>query len=214
MDTKELILQEKIVAIVRGIAGDRILHTAKALHEGGIRLLEVTFNQSSPTGVEDTARAIQELTAHFGDAMCIGAGTVITSEQLRAAHEAGAKYIISPHMDVGLIQDTKRLGLVSMPGCFTPSEIVAAWNAGADIIKLFPAGVLGTGYIKAIRAPISHIPLMAVGGVNEDNLQDFCKAGIVGFGIGSNIVKESLINEGRFAEITQLAKRFLARLNG
>jgi 2-dehydro-3-deoxyphosphogluconate aldolase / (4S)-4-hydroxy-2-oxoglutarate aldolase len=201
MDSKktiQAILDHKIIAIVRGIAGERIVQTAKALRAGGIRLVEVTFNQSSASGLQDTANAISSLCELFGDDMFIGAGTVMSEEQLSAAHAAGAKYVISPHMDVKLIANTKKRGLVSIPGCFTPSEIVAAHAAGADFVKLFPAGIMGVPYIKAIRAPISHIPLLVVGGVDESNMNDFMAAGVAGFGIGSNIVKESMINAGRF----------------
>ncbi len=210
--TISTILENKIIAIVRGIAGDRILNTAKALYAGGIRAIEVTFNQSSSTCVEDTSNAIEALCSEFGECMCVGAGTVISQEQLYAANKAGAKYIISPHLDLEIVRETKKLGLVSMPGCFTPSEIVAAHAAGADIIKLFPAGVLGIPYIKAIRAPISHVPLAAVGGVDENNIKDYMGAGISCFGIGSNIVKESLIKDGQYDEITELAKKFVSQV--
>lgn len=211
--TLKAIYENKIITIVRSIAVDLIVPTVKALVYGGIRFIEITFDQSSATGIEDTSLAIKSLSALFGEDVYIGAGTVATEAQLYAAYEAGAKYIISPHTNIELIQNTKKLGLISIPGCLTPSEIFSAYEAGADIIKLFPAGILGIPYIKAIRAPISHIPMAVVGGIDENNIKDFYNAGIKVFGIGSNIVKESLINAGRFDELTELAKLFVSKLN-
>jgi 2-dehydro-3-deoxyphosphogluconate aldolase/(4S)-4-hydroxy-2-oxoglutarate aldolase len=206
------IKEHKIIAIVRGVALDDIVPAAQALKQGGIRLLEVTFNQSSSTGEQDTEEAIRRLCGMFGDEMIIGAGTVVSERQTVIAVEAGAKYIISPNTDAAVITKTLELGAVSIPGALTPTEVTHAYALGAHFVKLFPAGNLGIGYIKAIRAPLSHIPLLAVGGVNETNLIDFFKAGINGVGVGANIVNNKLISGKRFDELTALARLYTSQL--
>lgn len=212
MSNQELIAklkEKKIVAIVRGLPVETVLNVTKALYDGGIRFVEVTFNQSSSTCLEDTGNAIRAICEHYTD-LHVGAGTVISEEQLMTAYNAGAKYIISPNMDTELIRKTKELGLLSMPGAMTASEIVTAYKAGADFVKLFPTDNLGAGYIKAVRAPLSHIPMLAVGGVNDENMADFYKAGACGFGIGGNIVNKKLVESGDFAGLTALARRYVA----
>ena len=208
MNTKEIINANKVIAIMRGVAKEKAADAARALYEGGIKLVEVTFNQSSPTCIEDTTDSIKSIIDAMGDKMCVGAGTVMTVEQVQAAVNAGAKYIISPNTDREVIEETKKLGAISMPGAFTPSEAVSAYKMGADYVKLFPAGLLGIPYIKAIKAPISHIPLMAVGGIDADNLGDFLATGINGVGVGSSLVNLKLINAGKWDELTELAKKF------
>ncbi len=211
MNTKQKINANKVIAIVRGVEPSKITDMAKALYAGGIKLVEVTFNQSSATCIQDTAGSIKSIYDAMGDKMCVGAGTVMTKEQVRAAVDAGAKYIISPNTDMEVIEETKKLGAISMPGAFTPSEAVSAYKMGADYVKLFPAGLLGIPYIKAIKAPISHIPLMAVGGINADNLADFLATGINGVGVGSSLVNLKLINDKKWDELTELAKKFAIR---
>lgn len=208
----ECIEKNKIIAIARNVKVELVVPTAQALYDGGIRLIEVTFNQSSPNGLTDTVQSIKALCSAFGDKLCVGAGTVMSIEQVQAAYDAGAKYIISPHTDADIIKKTKSLGIVSIPGALTPSEIVMAHNAGADFVKLFPAGNFGLEYIKAVMSPINHISMLAVGGVDEKNIKDFLKIGLKGVGVGSNIVKSSLINEGKFDELTKLAELYTTAL--
>ena len=208
----ECIEKNKIIAIARNVKVELVVPTAQALYDGGIRLIEVTFNQSSPNGLTDTVQSIKALCSAFGDKLCVGAGTVMSIEQVQAAYDAGAKYIISPHTDADIIKKTKSLGIVSIPGALTPSEIVMAHNAGADFVKLFPAGNFGLEYIKAVKSPIIHISMLAVGGVDEKNIKDFLKIGLKGVGVGSNIVKSSLINEGKFDELTKLAELYTTAL--
>ena len=208
---KELVQQvikEKLIVIVRGLPNEEILNTVEALRLAGVKFVEVTFSQNSPTCVEDTYRAIRYISENFKDIL-VGAGTVLTEEQLEAAYSAGAKYIISPNTNVSIIQKTVALGMMSMPGALTPTEIVTAYEAGASFVKLFPVDSLGPDYIKAVRAPLSHIPMTAVGGVNLDNLGTFYKAGVSGFGIGGNIVDKKLIASGDFAGLTRLAKNYV-----
>ncbi len=205
---KKIIHENKIIAIFRGVDKSKIINTAIALYDGGIRLIEVTFNQSSKTCIEDTANSIKAICDEMGDKMCVGAGTVMNEEQVVAAIDAGAQYIISPNTDKAVIEKTKELGAISIPGAFTPTETVDAYKMGADYVKLFPAGILGIDYIKALRAPISHIPVMAVGGINGDNFNEFIDVGVSGVGIGSSLVNLKLINEGRFDELSELARQF------
>lgn len=211
-NTLEQIKREKIIAIVRGISNDKIVALAKALSDGGIKCIEVTFDQSSPEGIAETVRSIQLLSEMDG-AVCVGAGTVMTPEQVRMAYEAGAKYIISPNTDEEVIKETKRLGLISIPGALTPTEAAFAYNCGADIVKIFPGGLLGTAFIKALKAPLSHIPFTAVGNVNQHNCAEYIKAGCVGVGVGGSLVSKDLVNEGRFDEITAIAKEYIDALN-
>ncbi|MGV8979737.1 bifunctional 4-hydroxy-2-oxoglutarate aldolase/2-dehydro-3-deoxy-phosphogluconate aldolase [Clostridium sp.] len=206
------IKENKIIAIVRGIDQDKILKTAEALYSGGISLVEVTFNQSSPNGNKETLDAIKSISVNLGDKICVGAGTVMTVEQVELAVKAGAKYIISPNFDKEVVAKTLELGAVSMPGVITPSEIADAYKAGANFIKIFPAGNFGADYIKSIKAPINHIPMLAVGGIDLNNLKEYMDTGIVGVGLGSSLVNKKLINEGSFDELTELAKKFVLQL--
>ncbi len=208
--TIQWIQEQKLIAIVRGIDKKDILPTANALYEGGIRLMEITFDQRHPEQFCDTCDMIRLVADAMHGKMIVGAGTVLSPHQAEIAVDAGAAYLISPHTDPAVIARTVELGAVSMPGCMTPSEAVAAYQAGADFIKLFPAGTLGTDYIKAIKAPLSHIPMLAVGGVDEHNISAFLKAGCVGVGIGSNLVNPKWTKEGRFDLITEAARKFYA----
>ena len=202
------IFEGKIIAIVRGIHSDEVVGLAKALLKGGISCIEVTFDQSSKEKAEDTLKAIANIRQALGDQVCVGAGTVMTVEQVDAAAAAGAEYMISPNTKAAVIARTKELGKISIPGAMTPSEVADAYEMGADIVKMFPAGILGPGYIKAVKAPLKHIPVAAVGGVNPGNCADFIRAGAVGVGVGGNLVSPQLVKEGRFDEITAIAQSY------
>ena len=202
----ERIEKEKLIAIVRGVSADRCSKVANALYVGGVRLMEITYNQKEPASWQQTAETIGALTGEFGDKMFFGAGTVTSVELVELTHAYGGKYIISPDTNVDVIKRTVELGMVSLPGAMTPTEVMTARAAGADFVKLFPAGDLGVGYLKAIRAPISHVKLMAVGGVNESNAADFLRAGAVGLGIGGNFAKKAWIDAGEFDKLTEAAK--------
>ena len=208
MTPLEYVKERKIVAIVRGLSPEYLIRLGHAFEEGGIGLMEVTYNQSAPETWKDTARGIEAVEKEFGDRLLVGAGTVITLEQVSMTYNAGGHYLVTPTTQPEIIRAGKALGLGLYPGAFTPSEILAAYDAGADAVKVFPASCLGPGYIKAIRAPLSHIPLMAVGGVNEKNAADFMKAGCVGLGVGGNLVNKEWIRNGEWEKITALAKEF------
>lgn len=214
MTTKEFIVRHKIIAIYRKIYGDTLKRLADALQAGGIRMMEVTFDQQDPDCVAKTAESIRMLADTFGDSMQFGAGTVLTTEQVRAAREAGGRFVISPNTDPEIIRRTKELGLVSIPGAMTPSEIMTAHNNGADFVKLFPSGALGFRYIKDILAPISHVKLIATGGVSEDDLGQYLALGFAGAGVGGRLADKKLIAEGNFPELTERARKFVAIAQG
>lgn len=212
MNTIEYIKKHKIIAIARGVSKDEIIQTARALYDGGIRLLEVTYNQKNPDCIKETPHMIEKLCDEFGDKMKIGAGTVMNIEQTEAAISAGAQYIISPNTSIKVIEKTRQLGAISMPGALSPSEIVNAYEMGGQMIKIFPAGNIGIPYIKSLIGPLSHIPLLAVGGVNADNLMDFLNIGLVGAGIGSSLVNLNLIKNNDYDKLRTLANIFASQI--
>lgn len=203
--------ENRIIVALRGIGQEEVLPAVQALYEGGIRMLEVTFNQSSPQRCRETHDMIALLKKEMGDRMHIGAGTVMSTEEVKAAYDAGAAYILSPNLDFEVAEEAKRLGMGLVPGVMTPTEIAAAYKAGADMVKLFPSGFLGLDYIKAVKAPISHIPILAMGGVNAENLREFLSV-VDAVGVGSAIAKTALIREGKFAELTELARTYTSQL--
>ena len=209
MTPLEYVQQRKVVAIVRGLAPEYIVRLGHAFEEGGIGLMEVTYNQRAPETWADTARAIEAVEKEFGDRLLVGAGTVITLEQVRMTYDAGGHYLVTPSTQPDIIRAGKALGLGLYPGAFTPTEILEAYNAGADAVKVFPAGSLGPGYIKAVKAPLSHVPLMGVGGINDKNAGEFIKAGCVGVGVGGNLVNKEWIENGEWDRITDLAKAYM-----
>ena len=208
MTALERIEQEKLIAILRGIPEDKILNLASALHRGGISLIEVTFDPKDAENAE-TRTAIRRIREAFSGEVCVGAGTVLTVKQVRDAAEAGAEYIISPNVSEAVIRETKRLGLLSVPGALTPTEIQAAHEYGADFVKLFPVSNLGPAYVKAVAAPLSHIRLLAVGGVKPDNIRDFLAAGACGVGAAGNMVNREWMNNGEWDKITASAGEFV-----
>ncbi len=211
---KNVIESEKIIVIVRGIDSDKLLPLAEAMYEGGIRLLEITYSADGKVSDEQTAKNIEMLAKNLSGKMYIGAGTVLNERQVELTAKAGGKFIISPDTDCAVIKKTKELGLISMPGAVTPSEIKQCHLAGADYIKIFPAVNLGPEYIKAVRAPLCNVKYLAVGGINTDNIKDYLSVGVSGFGIGGNIVSKKQVDAGNFAEITALAKKYVSAVHG
>ena len=209
MTPLEVVKEEKIIAIVRGLPPRHMLHLGHALEEGGVCMMEVTYNQSAPETWGDTAAAIEALAKEFGERLTVGAGTVIRPEQVRMTYDAGGCYLVTPATQPEIIRMGKALGLGLFPGAFTPTEILAAYEAGADGVKVFPASALGPSYIKAVRAPLSHIPLLAVGGINEKNAAEFLRAGCVGLGVGGSLVNKQWIADGEWDKITALAKEYV-----
>ena len=206
------ILKHKIIVIARGLTKEELLNTAEAMYQGGIRLMEVTFNACGDPSDAETAANIAMLAEHFQGKMHIGAGTVLRPEQVELAARAGAEYIISPDARREVIEKTRELGLVSLPGAFTPTECTMAWDFGADFIKIFPNSELRPSYIKALKAPLSHIRFLAVGGVNLQNLHEFMEAGACGIGIANGIIDKKMVKNGDYAGITALARQFTEQL--
>ena len=209
----EKIYENKIIAIIRGMDKEKTVKIAKALYEGGIRFVEVTFNQKNPEKFCETADCIRAIREEMGDKMYVGAGTVTSTALVDMAAAAGALYIISPDTDVEVIHRTRELGLVSMPGAYTPTEAKIAYNAGADFVKLFPCVGDGPGYMKAVCAPFNHIPFLAVGGVDVNNAADYIKAGAVGLGVGSSLAKKAWVDASEYYKITEEAKKMIENMN-
>ena len=213
-DLCALLHQKKLISIVRGVPTEKIVKVADAIYRGGFRFLEITFDQSGKIPNEVTAEQIRVVREAFEGRLHVGAGTVMTEKQLELAIAAGAEYIISPNVDVDIIRATKAAGLLSIPGAFTPSEIATAHRAGADFVKIFPADCFDLHYFKAIRAPLNHIPLLAVSGVSPDNLGDYLNAGMAGAGIGSVLVKKEDVASENYDAIAQRAARYVAVAEG
>ncbi len=209
----DAVRREKLVVIVRGIARENLIPLAEAMYKGGVRLLEVTFSQNGKVSDEDTAENIRLLAEAMKGKMYIGAGTVTSPKQVELVKQAGGLFIISPDTCEEVIKATRARELVSMPGALTPTEAMTAHRAGADFVKLFPILDLGPDYVKAVRAPLSGIEFLAVGGVDLSNIKDFLKVGVSGFGIGSGIVKADLVKAGKYDEITQMAKDYVAAVS-
>ena len=169
-------------------------------------MFESTFDHRREDCVAENAEKISAIVAALGDRMAVGAGTVLTVDEVRAAHDAGASFIVSPDTDPDVIAETKRLGMASIPGAMTPSEIKRAWMAGADIVKLFPADDLGYHYIQNLRGPLPHIPLMATGGVNPETIPEFLSRGIVAVGTGITVFRPDLVAAEDYEGIKALAK--------
>ncbi len=206
------ILKHKIIAIVRGVEKEKLIPLAEAMYDGAVRFLEITYSADGSVSNAETAERIKLLCEHFEGRMLIGAGTVLDIEQVELTKKAGGSFIISPDAYDEVIKKTNELEMVSIPGVYTPSEIRGAVRAGADFVKLFPATQLGPDYIKAIKAPLSNIRLLAVGGVNPENMSDFEKAGACGFGIGSNIIDRKALDEEDYERITELARKYTSQI--
>ena len=208
MNVLEFIQTHKVITICRKVYGEDLKNLAAALCEGGVKLIEVTFDQADPDCIAKTAEAITMMNKEFEGKMLFGAGTVLSEDQVKAAADAGAAYIISPNVNEKVIKATKALGMISIPGAMTPTEIIAAHELGGDIVKLFPAGYLGFRYIKDILGPISHVKLCATGGVTEETWGQYLDLGFVGAGISSRLCDKKCIAAGDWAEVTRRASVF------
>ena len=200
--------KNKIIVIMRGFTEEQLIRSVEAMEAGGIKLVEVTFDQSGATPDSETADKIRALKEHFGDRVRVGAGTVMTEAQAELAYNAGAEFIISPDSYEGVIRKTRELGMVSIPGVFTPTEAANAHRWGADFVKLFPNSELKISYLKALTVPLSHIKFLAVGGVDAGNLTDYLAAGAKGVGVATAIADKKAIFAGDYEEITRRAKAF------
>ena len=194
-----------IVPIVRTDSADAAIRAMQAVYRGGIRAAEITMT------VPGAIKALEKLADEFGDRMILGAGTVLDPETARACMLAGAEFFVTPALNLKTIEMARRYSKVIMPGALTPTEILAAWEAGADAVKVFPCGAMGGAkYIKAVKAPFPHIELVPTGGVNLDTTADFLRAGACAVGVGSELIDAATIKAGKFEVFEERAKQFLA----
>ncbi len=202
--TLERIARGRVVAIIRGEYGARIEEIAEAILDGGVTALEVTFNSPDVIGM------LGRLAASVGDRMAIGAGTVMTDDDVDAAARAGARFIVSPNMNPAVIRASRERGLVSLPGCFTPTEIVAAMEAGADAAKLFPAASLGPEFLRALRGPLPAVRVVPTGGVTPDSARAWFDAGAWAVGVGSELISRDALAPGGLDRLRLRAAAFAA----
>lgn len=203
-ESVQRVLDLGIVSIIRADSGEQLVDVAKALYEGGIDVIEVTF---TVPGVLDI---IAEVKKHLGDKILLGAGTVLDTETARAAILAGAEFIVTPTVKPDVIQLCNRYSKAVMPGAFTPTEVLTAWEAGADIVKIFPADIGGPAHLKAIHGPLPQIKLMPTGGVDLQTLSGFIKAGACAVGLGSALVEKRAVEAGDMNRIRTLAEQYVA----
>lgn len=204
MNTLQSIYDNKLVAVIRGAKEDEVLDIAEALYEGGVKILEITAETPGFLNL------ISQLSNTFNDQIIVGAGTVLDPETARAAILSGAKFIFSPTVNTKTIQMTNRYGAVSIPGAMTTTEILTAYEHGADVIKVFPASVLGPQYLKDIHGPLPHIPLMPTGGIDVGNIKEYFRYGAAAAGIGSSLVNtKEKMNAEKLQEITKKATQFV-----
>lgn len=201
--TLERIAKSGIVAVMRGDDGGLLAEAAEALLRGGVDALEVTFT------VPQAQRVIERLADSLGTRIVLGAGTVLDAETARAALLAGAEFIVSPTTNLDVIRLSRRYGKVVMPGALTPTEVLQAWEAGADVVKIFPSDIAGPAYLKALAGPLPQVRLMPTGGVNLDTAAEFLKAGAYALGVGSSLVDGRSLKERDFARIETLAAQYV-----
>ena len=192
-----------IVAVVRFAEPGPLVNVVRALADGGVTVAEVTFT------VPNALDVIREARRQLGDRVLLGAGTVLDPETARAALLAGAEFVVAPNTNVEVIRLCRRYDKVVMPGAFTPTEVVAAWEAGADVVKVFPADVVGPAFFKALRGPLPQVKLMPTGGVDLTTAAEFLRAGAVCLGVGGQLVEPKAVAAGDFARITHLAKQYV-----
>jgi 2-dehydro-3-deoxyphosphogluconate aldolase/(4S)-4-hydroxy-2-oxoglutarate aldolase len=200
--TLKRILDGGIVAVVRSESSESLVKVVQALAEGGVTAAEITFT------VPDAIEVIRRVRKEVGDSVVLGAGTVLDPETARAALLAGAEYIVAPTVNVDVIRLCRRYDKVIMPGAFTPTEVVAAWEAGADVVKVFPADIGGPPFLKALRGPLPQVRLMPTGGVDLTTAEAFLKAGACCLGVGGALVDPKAIAGGQFERIRDLAGQY------
>ena len=193
-----------IVAIIRANSSAELIEVVAAIKEGGVDVIEVTM--TTPGALQ----VISDVSDKYGDEVLVGVGSVLDAETARAAMLAGAKFIVSPVTKPDIIEICNRYGAVVMPGAFTPTEILAAWESGADYVKVFPSSGVGPAYIKAVKAPLPHIPLVPTGGVSVENAGEFIKAGATVLGVGGSLVNNKIIAAGQYHLLTETARKFVA----
>jgi 2-dehydro-3-deoxyphosphogluconate aldolase/(4S)-4-hydroxy-2-oxoglutarate aldolase len=204
----EQLAKEKLISIIRGIPRQAVDATAQALADGGIVFLEVTLNTDGALDM------IEQIKHTHGKKMRIGAGTVLNLSMAKDAAAVGAEYFLTPNLNEEVIHYGLEQGIEVWSGAMTPTEIVRAHEAGASAVKIFPLGTLGIDYLREIRAPLNHISMIATGGVDLDNIDDFLNAGAMAVGLGSKLVDQKAIRQGDYAAIEQNARAFVDKIRG
>ena len=203
-ETIKRIRDTGVIPVVRAKTADEAMRAIDAIREGGISVLEITMT------VPGAVKVIEEVASRYGQEALVGAGTVLDPETATACVSSGAQFVVSPALNPETIACCRRLDVVVIPGALTPTEVVQAWNAGADFVKVFPAGAVGgASYLKALKAPLPHIELVPTGGVSLKTAADFIRAGAAALGVGSDLVDLNAIREGQAALITERAKQFI-----
>lgn len=200
-ESLDTIRKSGIIAIMRTDSSEQLLRAADAIREGGVRVIEVTMTTPGALSV------IEQAVARYDQDVLFGAGTVLDPESARSAILAGAQFIVAPTSSAALIQACRRYSIPVMPGAYTPTEILAAWESGADMVKVFPAGLGGPAYIKAVRAPLPQIELVPVGGVTLQTVAEFMRSGAAAVGVGSALINRKLLESIDFAALTERARR-------
>ncbi|GIP33786.1 bifunctional 4-hydroxy-2-oxoglutarate aldolase/2-dehydro-3-deoxy-phosphogluconate aldolase [Paenibacillus sp. J2TS4] len=198
--------QTRLIAIARGVKPEQMVDAAEALLQGGVTVLEVTLN------TPDALLMIQDLQQQLGDKMYIGAGTVLDPDDAQAAMRAGASFLVTPNTDEDVIRYAAREGVPIFPGAMTPTEIVRAWKAGATAIKIFPSSGLGLPYIQELMGPLNQIPMIAVGGINENNVGEYLNAGCYAVGVGGSLIHLKEIDNGNYTWLTEKASRLTRQI--
>jgi len=199
----ERITKTGIVAVIRADSGERLADVAEALLAGGVEVMEVTFTVPGAVGVLET------VAEKMGDRVLLGAGTVLDPETARIAILSGAEFIVSPSLNTGVIDLCNRYDKAVMPGALTPTEVVMAWQAGADIVKIFPSDLTGPKYLKALKAPLPQVRMMPTGGVNLDTAAEFLQCGACALGVGGALVEKSAVEAGDMTRIESLARQYV-----
>jgi 2-dehydro-3-deoxyphosphogluconate aldolase/(4S)-4-hydroxy-2-oxoglutarate aldolase len=198
----QAVLDCGIVAVVRSPDSRQLVEVVRALAEGGVTVVEITMT------VPDALGVVREVRRELGDRVLLGAGTVLDPETARAAILAGAEYLVAPTLNLDVIRLCNRYDKLVMPGAFTPTEILAAWEAGADVVKVFPADVVGPAFFRALRGPLPQVRLMPTGGVDLSTAADFLRAGACCLGVGSQLVEPKAVAERNFDRIRDLARQY------
>ena len=202
----EAVERAGIVAVIRMKDPNKLQAVVDAIAAGGIRALEITMT------VPGAVDLIRDLAPKLPEGFILGAGTVLDADTVARVADAGARYVVSPVFRRSVIDACHARGLAAMPGCFTPTEILDAWDAGADIVKVFPATTLGPSYLKDVRAPLPHVKLMPTGGVTVDNAGDWIRAGAVAVGVGTSLLDAKAIADGHFHRLRTNAERMIANV--
>nr|WP_150959557.1 bifunctional 4-hydroxy-2-oxoglutarate aldolase/2-dehydro-3-deoxy-phosphogluconate aldolase [Aneurinibacillus sp. XH2] len=200
------IKKTRLIAIARGVKREQIVPAAEALLQGGITVMEVTLN------TPDALMMIQDLQERLGDRMYIGAGTVLDSDDAQEAVRAGASFLVTPNTDEDVIRYAAKEGIPIFPGAMTPTEIVRAWKAGATAIKIFPSSGLGLPYLKELMAPLNRIPMIAVGGIREDNVREYLNIGCYAVGVGSSLISLKEMDNGNYNALRDKAARLTRQI--